>query len=204
MTFTAGDGGKTEVTSFGIRTKDDYAYAQLRKQPRVLYANDFVMRGYPGQNSPEFVVDLDGKSEPTQVIVAQVPPKGTLQETLASVEKLIGGYKPKLKEEGVGINDVLLVPDVVYSITHHFAALEHKKLLNPSLKGQRIDVAQEDLIFRLDRAGAELQAESKLYMKPSPSLYICDRPFLLLMRKRGETKPYFVMWVDNAELLTKF
>ena len=30
-----------------------------------------------------------------------------------------------------------------------------------------------------------------------------DGPFLILMRKRGSTRPYFAMWVDSAALLVK-
>jgi hypothetical protein len=29
------------------------------------------------------------------------------------------------------------------------------------------------------------------------------RPFFLYMKKRGAKHPFFVMWVDNAELLIK-
>ena len=28
-------------------------------------------------------------------------------------------------------------------------------------------------------------------------------PFLIAMKRRGATHPFFVMWVDNAELLSK-
>ncbi len=28
-----------------------------------------------------------------------------------------------------------------------------------------------------------------------------DGPFLLMMRKRGEVRPFFVLWVENDELL---
>lgn len=33
--------------------------------------------------------------------------------------------------------------------------------------------------------------------------YVCDRPFLIVVKKRGAKQPFFVMWVDNAELLSK-
>jgi hypothetical protein len=55
--------------------------------------------------------------------------------------------------------------------------------------------------FRLDRGGAELASESKVEVKPGASLFHFDRPFLLIMKKRGGKRPFFVMWVDNAELL---
>jgi hypothetical protein len=33
--------------------------------------------------------------------------------------------------------------------------------------------------------------------------FIFDRPFLIVVKKRGAEHPFFVMWVDNAELLCK-
>jgi len=54
----------------------------------------------------------------------------------------------------------------------------------------------------LDRSGAALKSESKMYSVPIPTYFVLDRPFLIYMKKRDATAPYFVMWVDNAELLT--
>jgi hypothetical protein len=205
LAFTAGDGSRANVSSFGVREEDDYAYRRLREQPRVLYSNLLGMGRRDDSEPPpppEFAVDLDSQSAPSQIIVAMVAPGRTLAETLATVEERMHSDIASPRRDGIGINDVLLVPDIVWRLTHHFGELEGKTFRNPSLKGQRMDVAQEDLVFRLDRSGAEVRAESKNYCLPVPTHYVFNRPFLVLMRKRGETRPYFVMWVDNAELLT--
>jgi len=56
--------------------------------------------------------------------------------------------------------------------------------------------------FRLDRSGAELASEARMPCAPAATHYVCDRPFLIVMKKRGAERPFFVMWVDNAELLS--
>jgi hypothetical protein len=122
---------------------------------------------------------------------------------LASIEKKIVSAGGQEQGHGLGPNDVLLVPDFFWHITHRFAELEGQAFMNPTLKGQRMDVAQQDILFRLDRSGAELESEAKIYALPIPTYYVFDRPFLIYMKKRGEPHPYFVMWVDNAELLQK-
>jgi hypothetical protein len=207
LEFIGGDGRKAGVSSFGIREEDEYAYQELREQPRVLFSNLGIGRAIEAAvahrppDPPACIVDLDGLSQPSQIIVAMVGRNPTLADTLASVEEKTRSYPTA--RLGVGHNDTLLVPDVVYRITHHFAELGKRKLLNPALAhGQYMDVAQEDLLFQLDRSGAELQAESKMHTQPIPTHYVFNHPFLIIMRKRGETRPYFVMWVDNAELLT--
>jgi hypothetical protein len=34
-----------------------------------------------------------------------------------------------------------------------------------------------------------------------PNILFFDGPFLIVLSKRGLRQPFFVMWVDNAELL---
>ena len=38
---------------------------------------------------------------------------------------------------------------------------------------------------------------------PNPDHYFFDRPFLILMKKRGVEQSFFVMWVDNSALLQR-
>jgi hypothetical protein len=197
LEFTDAAGGKTQVSSFGVRQKDDYAYKALRQQAAVLF-----VEGGGFKPLAEYVVDLDRGSSPSQIVLALTERHRTLQETLARVQKKIASHKGH--EGQLGINDVLLVPDMVWSISHRFAGLEGRAFRNPALAGQRLDVCQQDIFFRLDRCGAELKSEAKQYCTPIPSYYTFDRPFLLYMQKRGADMPYFVMWVDNAELLRKW
>jgi hypothetical protein len=49
----------------------------------------------------------------------------------------------------------------------------------------------------------ELKSESKLIAANAASYYFLNHPFLIVVKKRGAAMPFFVMWVDNAELLSK-
>jgi hypothetical protein len=199
LQFTEADGQQVPVYAFGIRMEDDYAYDQLRTQPRILYT-DPEQHEFRGEalNYIRFAVDLDGSSSPSQIIVACLERRSTLAAMLADLEAVTKGVAV---QERLGPRDVLLIPNLFYRVTHHFTALEHKAFQNPVLAAQQMDVAQQDIQFKLARSGAELRSESKSYCKPPRTDYVLDRPFLIVMRKRGVTQPYFVMWVDNAELL---
>lgn len=206
LEFTDSKGRKTNVASFGIRPEDDYAYYNLRNQAHILFR-----KGGPGEEANlEFAIDLCAASSPSQIVLARIKREPTLAKALERVDKELDEIE-KLKKkdpdyakylEKVGPNDVLLVPDIFWLISHRFSEIEGKTFLNPELKGQRLDVAQQDILFRLDRSGAELKSESKMYCLPIPTYFVMDRPFLIFMKKRGETEPYFAMWVDNTELLT--
>jgi hypothetical protein len=205
LEFLNPDGHKTGVASFGIRTEDAYACRRLRGQPRVLFRTLDVL-----EKEFEFALDLDARSSPSQIVVARFRREPTLAAALLHVERAQADFNrakggdPKYAKylEEMGPNDVLLVPNMFWRMSHHFSEIEGKAFKNPSLDGKRLDVAQQDISFRLDRGGAELRSEAKLYSRPIPRHFVLDRPFLIYMKQRGATVPYFVMWVENAELLT--
>jgi hypothetical protein len=133
-----------------------------------------------------------------------VEPKETLIETLSYIDQQ---YKNTPKDEyyhEFGPNDVLLVPNIFWRIIHSFNELERNTIQNPEYQGWPIQKAMQVIQFRLDRSGAELKSESKLYLQPIPTFYVFDRPFLIYIKKRGANYPFFALWVDNAELLEKY
>jgi hypothetical protein len=138
--------------------------------------------------------------------VASVAKQATLAAILADLEKKFAVKHEKHMERFDYIN-TLLVPNMAWKTTHRFKELEgaDKQFLNPMLKGRNLDTAEQTIQFRLDRSGAELSSEAKLSLKSDESdkRYHLNRPFLLYMKKRDAKQPFFVMWIDNAELLQK-
>jgi hypothetical protein len=201
--FTDERGQKTSVSSFGLRQKDESKYRDLRNQVEVLY----LQRGEKwGQPPTAFALDLCRDSKPNQVILACIPRKGTIQATLTDVEQKITEGRPEEYERRLGSISTLLVPNLNWEISHHFAELESadRQLLNAKFKGLWIDKALQTIDFRLDRSGVELQSEAALSAKSASAPNFCfDRPFLIVVKKRNAEHPFFVMWVDNAELLCK-
>jgi hypothetical protein len=184
-------GGKTtHVASFGLYNRRDAdVNTTLGRQIEILY-ND---KQYPQQ---EFVVDLDRNSGPTQLILACVAPKESLAATWQEVQRKVAEWKPAQSERTFGTDDSLAVPDLNYKIHHSFTELETSGLLETS----------QVIEFRLDRSGASVASESFIKSPSTAGMgrrFSFTRPFLIAMRNRGEAEPYFVMWVDNAELLCK-
>jgi hypothetical protein len=191
----------TSVASFGIRPEDDYAYDRLRGQVEVLYAQGRD-KGWTPQPD-EFIVDLCRDSAPNQIVLACVHPKETLAEILKDVEEKISEFPPYWRD--LTPRDVVLVPNMNWAVDHRFTELEgpDKRFLDRGFQGYYFDTVRQTIRFKLDRSGAELASESKAYMKPSQTFYVFNRPFLIYIKKRDADQPFFVMWVDNAELLSK-
>lgn len=208
--FVDGAGRRTAVSSFGIRIRldDSVADDRIRKQVEVLYVkrsasldDDYAK----GRIVPaEFALDPCRTTSPYQIVFAVVPQQDTLAATLADVVSKIERWSPGHAVE-FGSLDVLLVPNMAWKITHHFCELEgrERKLLNPGFEGLWIEAALQTIEFKLDRSGAELASESGVAIAAIPTDYVFDRPFLVYMKKRDAAQPFFVMWVDNAELLCK-
>jgi hypothetical protein len=191
-------GETTEVEAFGVW---GYVaqYEDIRRQVEVLYCE-------PGRDDyrvKECAVDLCRDSRPYQVIVAIVEPQGSLGQTLEHIRRGIAdfpkslGYEPNHRLDRV---DCLKVPEMFWKIDHRFQELIGRVVGNA---GMPVVEAMQTIEFRLDRCGAVLNTEARAAVAALPRKFLFDRPFLVYMQKRGAEHPFFVMWVDNAELLTR-
>lgn len=201
LVFTESGGKEVEIESFGLSAENHNGQDRLWDQPRVLFR-----KGEPRELNFEFAIDLCSNSFPSQIVVARISREPTLAAALARIEKQITETRELIGLEAMRLHqiqsmDTLLVPDFHWSISHQFAELQGKTFTNRELKGQRMDVAQQDVLFRLDKSGAALRSEAKAQATGIPALFFLDRPFLVYMKKRDAKMPYFVMWVDNAELM---
>jgi hypothetical protein len=184
----------TDVKSFGVPRKA--VAKELRNQVELLYF-DFGNHYY--------AIDLCTSSSPNQLVLASLPRKATLGETLSDLSNKSADYSSKEQPFRFGHGDILLVPNMHWRIEHHVKEIEgaDKLLVNPSMRGTWIDQAIQVMEFKLDRQGAEVSSESKAITHKGGLDFMFNRPFLLYMKKRGAKHPFFVMWVDNAELLIK-
>jgi hypothetical protein len=217
LTFTDSRGQQTSVTSFGTPLESSTSrYEQMLKQVRVLFATD-----YQGGVPSEFALDLSRHTEPNQIIVAVLKPVGTLSEMLAEMDRKIaefqrsvgitGGFDPEALNQGESVT----VPAMHWRIGHHFKELEgiDKRLLNNCCREIYLDMAYQDIEFHLDSRGAKTSSSAHLHFKTAVTAkpeggsrrplthFRCDRPYLVCFKKRDAKQPFFVMWVNDAELL---
>lgn len=129
--FENSSGQRINVTSFcdyskGANSNEDL----IREQVDILYYK------YADQESAaEFAVDLCRHTSPYQVVLALVPRQEPLGEIVSTVERKISEFKQDSDYEilcklrpasGNRPADRLIVPDVLYKLTNHFAELKGK------------------------------------------------------------------------------
>jgi hypothetical protein len=204
LQFADSEGKRTAISSFGIRTDEADAYHRLRRQIDIYYLSRDSYKSAP--RIAEFIIDPCMTSQPYQMVLALVDRKPTLAEIVTYVEQKIAEGPPPGGRWMIGLRDTLLVPNIAMRLSHRFQELEgkDKSFSNPALRGLYLDTALQTINLRLDRSGAELASEAKILAKSAMGFdYHLDRPFLLYMKKRDADRPFLVMWIDNAELLTK-
>jgi len=215
--FRDSNGTVTEVTSFCTRSDSD-SENMVREQVDVLYYKQGDQT-----SETEFAVDLCTYTNPYQVVLACVPQENTLGETVAVVERKISEFTQdpnyeqmrKLRPAVTGGRfgeqpaESLIVPDVLYKLTHHFTELQGRAIGNqPWLdQGYIMGKAMQITDFSLGRTGSVLKLDEDIIVTSATSVrrFHFDRPFLIYVKKRGPAaSPFFVMWVDNAELMQEF
>ena len=72
---------------------------------------------------------------------------------------------------------------------------------NKKLDGTNIALAAQTIRFRLDERGAVLKSEAIMCFGLTSRNLVFDKPFLILLKRRDAKRPYFALWVGNAELL---
>ncbi len=193
-------------------SSSDADLKHVREQVDILYYKYGQQR-----STDEFVVDLCKNTQPYQVVLALIPSCNTLGEAVAAVDKKILEFKKDSDYEVLNKLrpiDKLIVPDILYKLTHYFEELNGKHLGNKKLPGHFFFEALQMIDFALSRTGVTLRSYAILVAPPfanmprrieQPRYFYFNRPFLVYVKKRqGGTNPFFVMWVDNAELMKEF
>jgi hypothetical protein len=208
--FTDSNGTRSNVTSFdAIATAPDPDLEKMRGQVEILSGGFVDLFGFRG-----FAVDLCKDSMPYQVVLARIAQQeDTLGAKVASVEKRIADFKnnPDYEElRSLRHVDSLIVPDVLYKLTHEYRELVDHGIGNRAFSDCFIFEAMQMVDFRLSRTGVILKSEARMGGAGAgsdipPRDFRFDKPFLIYVKKRqADAKPFFVMWVDNAELMRSF
>jgi hypothetical protein len=182
----------TKVKAFGLGDiKEEENRNRLAKQVKLLFYD----------SDDNFIISLKGKNTNDEVILAHIEPKDTLSNTLNYALSNSG------KEEVVTSNDFLQIPMFQFDINKNFNELINKSLENKGFEDYSIGSAIQRIQFSLTERGAELKSKAEIGMLKSvatpkkPKKLVFDKPFLLYMKQKDKDKPYFVMWVENPEVM---
>lgn len=194
------NGSSTPVVAFGIEkfSYSNHLHEKLQNQVAI----------YDYRDDNDFILSLTSKSDDDEIILAKVKPGKYLLDTYQAVSKRIDtGKKTTIWE-----NESLKIPKIDFDLSYSFPELEGKRLLNNGWEGWLIAKALQDTRFKLDEKGAVLKSRAFFMATKSeapapgnakPRMFIFDNPYLIYMKQKLGKYPYFVLWINNPELMLK-
>lgn len=193
--------GMDTVRSFGASSH----WTEFEKQLQILYF----------KSDSQFVIALNPADSAHQIIIAMGVAKS---ETLAAAIKkikasVLAGESERKRSANawrytLGDGDVVSIPEFRYNISKHYRAIEDQPVITGTVE-RTIAVAYQRTALVLNRYGAVVESEVSLTTDsasaeiPKPKRLVCDRPFYVIIQHRDRQNPYFVMKVENSELMER-
>ncbi len=157
------------------------------------------------ENDDKFIVSLQLRDENDQLILA----KGYDMENPQNVIEEIN-QKNKGHLATIGESDLFRAPKLHLGLKRDYIELIGKYLSNKGFEAYYIAQMFENIKFDMDEKGARVENEAVIVitrgeMKPEkPKNFILDKPYWVVMKRADSQNPYFILGVNNVELMEKF
>jgi hypothetical protein len=154
----------------------------------------------------EFVLQLNSTSTDDELILAKIPPKETLAETIADARQRSERGGVEEYKQALQLEESLIIPVVSLNVHRKYTELIDRHLKNEGLTDLYVTEASQGIRFRLDETGAKLSSEAEFAVSAEldqPRRFVFDKPFLLYLKEKHSRTPYFAVWIGTAEVLEK-
>jgi hypothetical protein len=190
-----------KVTSFGLK-KVSY------EQGDYLRARQVEIMDY--NSNEDFILSLKPTAKNERILLAKIAPADTLLNTIETVRSRIASIAVNDQRKELEEEETIEIPILNFDLLNEYDEFKGKQIVTPgSLQGTPILLALQSIRFRLDEKGAMLKSQAIIPCSVDgdelkPRQFIFDKPFLILLERKGAPQPYFALWVDNPELLVPF
>ena len=194
--------GKTKVAAFGL----DWQDFDVIEATQILYYKDdahLVLKLLPRHNQHEIILALG-----LDKFKSLKDALGLLNENIEKGKKEKTepkqAWKYALNEE-----DRFAIPIIKFHIDTKYKTLEGQQFFTKDGRPHIVHEAYQRTGFVLDQNGAVLESEDYTSVDslgaelPHPKKMIYNKPFLIVLKRVDKTNPYFVMSVNNTELMVR-
>lgn len=220
LTFTSGGKG-TAVQAFrNIAGHGEKSPPGMPKPALLYFPVPQAGERYKPVEQADFAVRLTGPEAAFEIIAATMPRPENLDTAWAAV--VAGEQKFAREKEALVAGKTESNSEYTLELLRQFDAAPKFRMPClafrrdsefPELIGQidgnrlTIDSARQQVSLRLNEQGASIKAEALLKLKAVPEaaplpILSFNRPFLLALRKPGAAYPFFLLWVEDARVLT--
>ncbi len=192
-----------KVKAFGMADHDE----KIIEKTTIIYYQD----------DSHFIIGIQPADAANGIILAMgLPPIKTLGDAVRKIDSLAAiGDKDAANQQLqwryiFNHFDDFLIPKIQFNIEANYPGVEGQML---SCKGRNyaITEARQHTAFILDEKGARVESEGddvakldSVGLPPRPKHVEFNKPFYIMIRKKNTQNPYFVMYVENTELMEPF
>lgn len=188
----------TETSFLGHKVAGFYAWKEKeRDNVRILHY----------ENDDKFILTLQLKDDSDQLILA----KGY---NMTSPAIIVNEIKHCLTVYPMFMDnmDNFEAPKLNLDYQRDYVELLHKPFVNKGFENYAISQMVERLQFHMDQQGARVENEAVIEMETTsiqpgqqkaPRHFVLNKPFWVVMQRKGSQNPYFLLGINNIELMEK-
>nr|WP_322625009.1 hypothetical protein [uncultured Flavobacterium sp.] len=166
----------------------------------------------------DFVLELKPKDATHEILLCMLPERPiTLRKAMNTVNTNVEAYA-KLKKEMSSDwkvwlldEDRILIPKLKFDYKSHHKELEGNMFNSgKNMLPYQIESFAQCIAFSLDEAGAKVYEQTVIeaaaaaaFMDERPKNLFFDKPFLIIIRHKGDSNPYFAAWIENTDFMQK-
>lgn len=157
------------------------------------------------ENDDKFIVRIQLKDENDYLIFAKGYPMNNPQVIADEINTF-----NNLILKSINLNDVFSAPLVTLSYHREYDELIAINLINKGFESYQIQKMFENIKFKMDEKGARVENEAVIVLGKSVNIdlekirkFELNKPFWIVMIRKGSSNPYFILGINNSELMEK-
>jgi hypothetical protein len=157
------------------------------------------------ESDEKFIVSLQLKDENDQLILAKGYDMTNPQIVVNEINQ-----NNKANLSSMGIADRFEAPKLKLDYSRDYVELIGKYLANKGFESYFIAKMFENIKFDMDEKGARVENEAVIVLSKSieidsekPKNLLLDKPYWVVMKRSNSSNPYFILGINNIELMEK-
>ncbi len=185
---------KKKVNFLGEKVDGFYAGEDVQKD---------IIRILDYKNDDKFILKIELKNEADEIIFAKGYDMKNPQAVLDHIAK--SDFYGDMNDR-----DVFEAPNIHLNYHRDYSEVKGKALANKKFTRYEISQMFENIKFDLDEKGARVENEAVIAIRytslppteqPKPRHFKLDKAYWIIMKQSNSSNPYFVLGVNNTELM---
>lgn len=156
------------------------------------------------ESDDKFIVSLQLKDKSDQLILAKGYDMSKPDAVVSEINKFNSANLSVIDN-----NDIFEAPKIHLDCSRTYTELIGIPVANKGFESYTISQMFENIKFDMDEKGARVENEAVIVMTKSammpekPKKFILDKPYWVVMKRTDSVNPYFILGVNNTELMKK-